>query len=178
MNSKWKKLSEEKIFEHPRLTVYEDSVVLPDGHQTKYLRYSNAPDAASVIAINHEGKILLQKEYSYPPNEWLFQFPGGAIDSGESPLEGALRELGEEAGLRGDLTEIGWFYIDNRRKSTKFYMFTAQNLIEVPRNHDIEEAFEDFWVTEAEIDHMIRDGEIVTYSALAAWAIYKSTKQP
>lgn len=174
MRKKWKKLGEEKLFEHPRLTVYEDSVELPNGHQTKYLRHANAPDAGSVIAINNEGKILLQKEYSYPPDEWLFQFPGGALDEGESPHEGALRELGEEAGLKGDLTSIGWFYIDNRRKDTKFHIFTARNLGSVARNHDAEEAFEDFWFTEAEIDHMIQEGKIVTYSTLATWALYKA----
>lgn len=174
--TKWKKLSETKLLEHPRLTVFEDDVELPNGHKTKYLRFAEAPDAACILAINDEGKILVQKEYSYPVDEWLYQMPGGAIDKGETPEQGAARELAEEAGLAGTLTPIGWFYIDNRRKDTKFYVYVAHDLTSCETNHDLEEAFEDHWFSEAEIDQMIRDGEINTYSFLAAWALYKTTK--
>lgn len=169
---KWKKLSEKLLFSHPRLTVYEDEVELPNGHRTQYLRFANDPDAACVLAINNEGKILVQKEYSYPPDEWLYQPPGGAIDKGETPLQGATRELAEEAGLKGDLEEIGWYYIANRRKDTKFYVFIARNLQDCPTNHDPEESFEDYWFTPEEITRMIRKGEIVNYAFLCAWALY------
>jgi ADP-ribose pyrophosphatase len=122
----WKKLKTTKLFSHPRLEVFEDEVELPNGHKTKYLYFGDKFDAATVIAVNKTGQVLLQKEYSYPQNKKLFQFPGGGLEAGETPAQGAARELAEEAGLQGTLTEIGWFYPNNRRGKNKMYVFMAK----------------------------------------------------
>lgn len=134
----WRKLSTKKILDHPRLVVYEDTVELSNGHQTDYV-YWQGNDAATIIAMNAEGKILLQKEYSYPMREKLFQFPGGAIEAGETPIEGAARELAEEAQLSGSLRSIGWLYINNRRSTQKLHAFVAIDLHPVTSEKDIEE---------------------------------------
>ncbi len=158
---------------HKRLNVYEDQVELPNGKYSDYIHFGAVRDAACVIAINQNGKILVQKEYSYPPNEWLYQFPGGGLESSESPTDGAARELAEEAGLGGELAPIGWFYSDNRRRKDKCHIFTCQNLVARSEIMDEEEAFETFWFTASEIDELIAKGKIVNYSMLAAWAVYK-----
>jgi ADP-ribose pyrophosphatase len=175
---KWKKISEKLLLSHPRLTIYEDTVELPNGHKTDYVRYGNDHDASCVLAINDQGKFLIQKEYSYPPDEWLYQLPGGALNKNEPPMQGAAREFAEEAGLKGDLSPLGWYYIDNRRRKAKFYVFLAQNLSETSAQHDIEEVFEDYWFTEKEVDQMIARGEITNYSLLCAWAIFKAKRSP
>ena len=171
----WKKISEKLLLEHPRISIYEDEVELPNGKRTQYLRFTNRGDAAQVIVVDGSGKILVQKEYSYPPNEWLYQFPGGKIDNNESPADGAKRELAEESQYSADLTEIGWFYVDNRRSDSKFHVFMATNIKTIStHSSDDEEEFEHYWLTEEEIDHLIKDGDIKNYSFLAAWAFYKT----
>ena len=174
---KWVKLSRKTLLKHPRITIVEDEVRLPNGHVTHYLHFENADNASQVIVVNHDGKILVQSEYSYPPNEWLYQFPGGKIDAGESPLEAAKRELAEESKISAELEPIGWFYPDNRRKDAKFHVFIGRNDTEITtHNPDDEEAFEHFWFTEQQVEQMIQDGKIVNYSFLAAWALYKARK--
>jgi ADP-ribose pyrophosphatase len=173
---KWRKLSSKTLLKHPRITVIEDTVQLPSGKETTYIKIEKTA-AAEVIAIREDGKILLQKEYSYPPDEHLLQFPGGALESGETPAEGAARELAEEAGLAGTLQEIGWFYADNRRSDAQFHVFVAHDLREVPRAPDETEEFEDFWYTPNEIEALIRTNKIVNYPLLAAWSLYKAQKQ-
>jgi ADP-ribose pyrophosphatase len=167
----WKKLSTKKLLDHPRIKVFEDIVELPNGHRTDYV-HVKGPDAAVIIAVNDQGKILVQKEYSYPMDEYLLQFPGGAIEKDETPLECATRELAEEGQLKGNLKQIGWFYPDNRRTDRKMYIFVAKDLGEVTAKNDLEEEFEDFWFTPEEISMLIRKGEITNYSALAAWAFF------
>lgn len=174
--SKWEKLSSKQLLKHARLNVYEDEVRLPSGHKTTYIHFGKSPDAACVIAVDSKGKILLQQEYSYPPNDWLYQLPGGALDSNETPLEGASRELAEEASLAGKLEELGWMYADNRRKNSRFYVFLATDLHKTKGIKDVEEEFEYSWHTEAEIDSMIKNGQVVNYSLLAGWAFYKAKK--
>jgi ADP-ribose pyrophosphatase len=170
---KWKRLSSKLLFSHPRIQIYEDVVELPNGSQTHYLHFGDSVDSATVLAMNQEGKILLQKEYSYPSNECLYQFPGGGFQKDESPEQAGLRELSEEAKLSGELTKIGWFHPDNRRKTSKMHVFVARNLSVKISQSDPEEAFEDFWLTPAEIETLIKNGEIVNYSTLAAWTLLK-----
>ncbi len=175
---KWKKLSSTKLFEHPRISIYEDDVELPSGLQTKYLHFGKMKDSSMILAMNDEGRLLLQKEYSYPPDEVLYQLPGGLIEDGESPKSGATRELAEEAGLKGSLTLLGWFYLHNRRADQKMFVYFATDLSTVSAEKDPEETFEDHWLTESEIDAMIKDNTIRNYTALAGWALYKSSKKP
>ena len=81
----WKFIARKHVFQHPRLQLAEDTVALPNGKEISYLREAPAKThSVAIIAINADGHILLQKEYSYPPNTVLWQLPGGAIESGES----------------------------------------------------------------------------------------------
>lgn len=169
---KWKKLSSKQVFQHPRLDVYEDDVELPNGFKTKYIHFGEANNAVTAITIRDDGKILLQKEYSYPSNEWLYQFPGGGLAKDETPTVGIKRELSEEANLTGDIIELGWFYPDNRRKKDKMFVFVVANIQEKAGDKDTEEEFIDFWLTPNEIFSLIAKNQIVNYSTLAAWAMY------
>lgn len=62
-------------------------------------------DAVVIIATDETGdKIVLDKEFRLAVGEWVYNFPAGLIDSGETPEESAVRELREETGL--ELYEI------------------------------------------------------------------------
>lgn len=110
----WKFIARKHIFQHPRLQLAEDTVALPNGKEISYLREAPAKThSVAIIAINADGHILLQKEYSYPPNTVLWQLPGGAIESGESIIDAARRELAEESGFTANnCTVIGSYLFE------------------------------------------------------------------
>lgn len=170
----WKTLSTKLLLVHPRLTVNEDEVELPNGHQTQYLKFTQNIEGAFVIAKNAAGLILVLKEYNYPPDEWLYHFPGGGFRSPELPEAAALRELSEEVDLTGMLTSLGWYYYDNRRSQDKQYYFLAEDLRDSPAESDIEEEFELAWLGEHEIDRLIKDGKVTNYAFLCGWSLYKA----
>ncbi|MBP7133800.1 NUDIX domain-containing protein, partial [Patescibacteria group bacterium] len=89
----WQTISSKEVFSHPRLSLIEDEVVLANGKKTHYLTYKEAGNGATIICRDPEGRILVQKEYSYPPNETIFQFPGGLVPRTEDAAIGANREL-------------------------------------------------------------------------------------
>jgi ADP-ribose pyrophosphatase len=174
----WKTISSKEIFNHPRLTLVEDEIILPNGHQTSYLKYKDDGGCCvTIIAKKEDGKILLQTEYSYPPNQKFFQFPGGAVLFPEKPEVGANRELMEEAGLMANKLELlGDYFINNRRSSMKMFAFLATDLQEKSLPGDIEEVIESFWFSEDEIVRMIKNGEIQNIHVLATWSLYKNQK--
>lgn len=62
--------------------------------------FEKRTDAVSIIVFSPDNeKILLQKEFRLSVNQWVWSFPAGLIDEGESPEESAKRELFEETGL-------------------------------------------------------------------------------
>lgn len=171
----WKLLSTKEVFTHPRLTLNEDKVELPDGSKTIYLKYKDSGDCATIICKKPDGTILLQKEYSYPPNQLLFQFPGGYIPKNENLKIGANRELMEESGFKAKkLSLIGSYLINNRRSASKMFVYLAIDLTKKSQPGDREEIIENYWFSEKQIETMIKGGKIINNNLLASWALYKS----
>jgi len=173
----WKKLSQQTLLTHPRLTVHEDEVQLPNGHKTKYIYFQHDGNAVSILCENEKGEILVQEEYNYPPNKIMLQLPGGGVPLSEDPIEGAQRELMEEAGLRAlDLKLLGSYYISNRRTPARMYTYYATQFVQEKIPHDIEETINNFWISKQEIEQKIKSGEIENSNFLAVWAQYKAMK--
>ena len=60
--------------------------------------------AAGVMLLNRTGKVWVGQRLDNSLEAW--QMPQGGLDKGEKPLEGALRELEEETGIRRHLVEL------------------------------------------------------------------------
>lgn len=174
----WKILKTTELFKHPRLTLLEDDIELPNGKKSKYLKFYKKADGSDIVAIDKNGKILLIKEYNHPVGKELWQFPGGFSEENEKPEETADRELGEEAGFKAKkYKHIGFQYLYRRRISEVSHVFVATDLYEVPFNR--EESENDMqlkWFTEEEIDKMVFEDEINACDTLAIWMLYKSKK--
>jgi ADP-ribose pyrophosphatase len=92
---------------------YDIMYALEDGSTKVYEMISRNPDIQShddliakkpdaVVLIMHDEtgqKVLLNKEFRLATGVWIYNFPAGLIDEGETPDESAKRELWEETGL-------------------------------------------------------------------------------
>lgn len=71
--------------------------------QTFEALHARKADAVVLIMHNEEkDKILLNREFRLAVGEWVYNFPAGLIDPGETAYEAAKRELREETGLSLD----------------------------------------------------------------------------
>jgi len=167
---KWKIISRKKILENQHLNLVEDLVELPDGTRVPYLRESPATrHSVTIIALNTKNQILLQKEYSYPPNEIMWQLPGGTVDNGEDVLYAANRELSEESGvIARKIRMLGYYYTNNRRSDQKQYVLLGTDLLMHKNSRDPEEFIDNAWVTITELKEKICKGEIHNINLLAA----------
>lgn len=51
-------------------------------------------------------ELLLQKQFRPPVNKAVIEIPAGLVDAGESAAESAVRELREETGYHGEVSEV------------------------------------------------------------------------
>jgi 8-oxo-dGTP pyrophosphatase MutT (NUDIX family) len=78
---------------------------------------SNVKEVSS-IAVIHDGKILMGKRNDN--QRWTL--PGGGLDEGEKPVDGAVRELFEEAGIKIKAKELK--HLDTKKIKT----YTGKNM--------------------------------------------------
>lgn len=67
--------------------------------------YENPVPATCVVVARDNSRLLLVQR-SIEPKLGQWCLPGGFIELGESPKEGALRELAEETGLQGRIDSL------------------------------------------------------------------------
>lgn len=156
--------------------VVEDEVELSQGNVIQYVRFDGVIDAVCIVCFK-DSKLLLQKEYSYPPNRWLYQFPGGSMRKGELPEVAARRELLEEASLIADeLYPLGTFYTDNRRSNARMHVFLCEDPVRGKGVLDVEEIIETEWLAVSDFEARIKAGLINNQTTLAAWSLFKASR--
>jgi 8-oxo-dGTP pyrophosphatase MutT (NUDIX family) len=66
---------------------------------------------ANILALTKNGEVVLVKQYRHGVCDVLWELPGGVVEDGEDPTDGARRELLEETGYRAlDLIPVGQLY--------------------------------------------------------------------
>lgn len=96
----WQLLDTEVVYDGTHLVVHRDRVRLPgDGREGSY-EHITVGDGARVVALDGDGRVALVEDAFYLSGERRLLVPGGGIDPGEPPEQGAARELEEEAGHR------------------------------------------------------------------------------
>ena len=173
---KWRKISSRHILDHPRMQLVEDEVELPSGKKIQYLRQEYSGRGGVIVSCRKGDKILVQREYSYPVDEILWQFPGGKIEADETPEQAATRELAEESGIKAENAKcIGWFYPDNRRTNARLFVVECDYVTDDEKARpDDTEFIESEWIENGQISQMIRRGEVRNYAMLAAWGMLQS----
>lgn len=63
----------------------------------------NTPDGVIIYSVIRDTdgieKVVLIRQYRYPIDDYIYEFPAGLVDAGEDHVSAAVRELKEETGL-------------------------------------------------------------------------------
>lgn len=116
----------------------EDLLQLPHGPKQMFTILMTGCDAAAIIAETETGDLIITKEYRHPVKHWLLSCPGGRLDRGESPIEGARRELLEETGYGAEeFVQMGSVYPFPAVSDQKIHFIWAKKAVFVqPTEHE------------------------------------------
>jgi 8-oxo-dGTP pyrophosphatase MutT (NUDIX family) len=163
-----------EVYRNDWMTLREDQVRRPDGSAGIY-GVVDKPTYALIIASDGD-RFRLVEQYRYPLGLRRWEFPQGTAPGRTDlePTELAHRELREETGLRAEsMTPIGLLDVAAGMSSQRGNVFVATGITE--GDHDREHTEQDMrseWFSRADLESMMRDGEITDAQSIAAWALY------
>lgn len=179
-----KTLKRTEIFKGHIFQVAVDDVELPNGLGQAKRELIFHKGAVAILTVTKEGKIIIVKQYRKAIEKISYEIPAGKLEVGEagSELEAAARELEEETGYRGQLTEIYEFYtaIGFCNEKIKLYLATDLEKVPNPRPQDEDEVLEIFELSLEECQKLIDSGDICdakTIMALQYYALGMRDKQ-
>ena len=105
------------------LNLYELDAVFRDGSRAPYYVASRRKDVDSIKAVTHDNhadgvilygvygeekdKVVLIRQFRYPINGYVYEFPAGLVEPGEDMLDAGVREMQEETGLNFQPVDAG-----------------------------------------------------------------------
>ena len=140
------------------LHAFRDRVRLPDGGEATR-EFVIHPGAVMIIAMLDDGRLVMERQYRYPVQQVMIEFPAGKLDPGEDRLVCAQRELLEETGYRAKEWAHAGVLHPVISYSTEFIdIWFARGLTQGERHLDAGEFLDVFTATQDELLAWSREG--------------------
>lgn len=180
----WKTLSSECLLDSRWVSVRKNHIALPNGTEIDDFYTITIPEAAGIVALTEDHKVILKREYRYAQGCDLIEIPAGTFEPGETDgLSVAKRELLEEAGYASDdWQSLGATVESSSKMTNRMYLYLARNCRKVAEQHlDATEELEVLLIPLEEAIEMILSNEICCNSSAhgilkAAYLLHEGEK--
>lgn len=170
----FKRLKRDLVHKGRIIDVYQDEMQTPSGDTVTYDIVEHK-GAASMVAVDENGKILMVRQYRVAIQKESLELPAGGINPGEDTKTCAMRELEEETGYRPEnaehlldvFTSVGFC-------NEKIYIYYTDSLVPSKQNLDADEYVNVERYTLEELVELIQKGKIEDSKSVAGILAYKS----
>jgi len=166
------KVDGEAVFDGKLLHVRRDTVRLPDGTLATR-EYIVHPGAVLIVPVLPDGRLVIVRQFRYPLDRILIEFPAGKLDPGEGPLATAQRELREEAGyVAASWQRLGRVHSVVSYSTEEIELLVATDLTHVGAELDAGEFLEAGTMSIEEMLAAVDHDEITDAKTVAALLLY------
>jgi ADP-ribose pyrophosphatase len=142
------------------LDVRRDRVAMPDGSRAER-EYIVHPGAVMIVPLLGDDRVVVERQWRYPMQRAMLEFPAGKLEPGEPVLDCAVRELAEETGYRArQWARAGVMHNAISYSTEAIEVWFARELEGGERKLDAGEFLDVFDLSVAEVDEAARRGEI------------------
>jgi ADP-ribose pyrophosphatase len=148
-----------------------DRIELPNGVTGEW-ECIHHPGGAMAVPITNDGKLVLVKQYRFPTQGRILEFPAGTLEVGEDPATTIAREIEEETGYRASKwTNLGEFFLAPGYCDEIIYAYLAQDLekLAVQPVGDDDEDIAVVLMTPSEFEAAIASGESIDAKSIAGY---------
>ena len=171
MSKKYRVIKKKVIFSKGPIHLVDCEIQMPSGNRLSR-QILEHPGAVVIIPRIKKDRYLLIKQFRFATGDWIWEFPAGGIERGESLLKSAARELIEETGFRPrKLKKLMQFYPTPGISSEIMYLYLAENLVPEFAKGDEDEAIEVHDFSFAQIGKMIRQGKIIDGKTILSYYV-------
>jgi ADP-ribose pyrophosphatase len=164
------------VFAGRLFTVQVETIALPKGGELA-VEIVRHPGSVVLIPVTNDDALMLVRQYRHPIGRWVWELPAGTLKPGEDIEHAAIRECHEEIGLiPAHLELVGSFYPSPGFCDEIMHFFRATGLRkpgagDAEAHQDEDEDLEPRAFGRAEVEAMIKAGEIVDMKTLAGLAL-------
>jgi 8-oxo-dGTP pyrophosphatase MutT (NUDIX family) len=137
----WRTLNRTEAHDNPWFAVEVYQAIAPTGAPATYNMQVYKNIAVGVLPLHEDGTVTLVGQWRFPFGTYSWELPEGGSPHGEIPLEGARRELREEAGLTAaDWRLVLTMQLSNASSDEVALCYLATGLGPAPHEPDSTEA--------------------------------------
>jgi ADP-ribose pyrophosphatase len=166
----------EVVYRGKIIDVEVDTVRLPSGRSV-IREVVKHPGGVVAVPVLEDGRLLLIRQFRYPLQRFILEFPAGKLDSGQSPSDTVKRELEEETGYRADVMDYAFsFHTSPGFCNEIIHLFLASGLTPVAQRLEEGEHITVESYTLDECMQMIRSGAIADAKTILGILWYHQTR--
>ena len=153
-------LHSRKLYQGKVIQLKLDRVIEPGGVEASREVVCHSGSVV-VLPRRRDGQVLLVRQFRYPAGRRLWELPAGCIESGETAMHAAQRELREETGYRArTLKPLFKFFSSPGFLNERMHLIEASGLIRCQAQPEADERIRSGWFTPRQLRSMLRAGHL------------------